>query len=70
MAKGCGYLHFYNLFLSPHSHIPSNIGIKDCPRSVRLCSTLGGILISGVLNTGDIEKTDGCKQAAALAEKF
>lgn len=26
--------------------------------------------IKGVLNTGDIEKTDGCKQAAALADKF
>ena len=30
----------------------------------------GEILIPGVLNVGDIEKTDGCKQAAALAEKF
>lgn len=30
----------------------------------------GEVLIPGVLNTGDIEKTDGCKQAAALAEKF
>lgn len=33
----------YSLFLSPHSHIPSNIGIKDFPRSVRLYSTFGGI---------------------------
>ena len=30
----------------------------------------GEVLIPGVLNVGDIEKTDGCKQAAALAEKF
>lgn len=30
----------------------------------------GEVLIPGVLNTGDIEKTDGCKQAAALAEKI
>lgn len=28
------------------------------------------VLVPGVLNTGDIEKTDGCAQAAALAEKF
>lgn len=31
-------------FRSPHSHIPSRIGIKDFPRSVRLYSTLGGIV--------------------------
>lgn len=31
---------------------------------------VGEVLIPGVLNTGDIEKTDGCKQAAALAEKI
>ena len=31
---------------------------------------VGELLIPGVLNVGDIEKTDGCKQAAALAEKF
>ncbi len=30
----------------------------------------GEVLITGVLNVGDIEKTDGCKQAAALADKF
>lgn len=30
----------------------------------------GEVLIPGVLNTGDIEKTDGCKQAAALADKI
>ena len=30
----------------------------------------GEVLIPGVLNTGDIEKTDGCQQAAALAEKI
>lgn len=28
------------------------------------------ILITGVSNPGDIEKTDGCRKAAALAEKF
>ena len=31
---------------------------------------VGEVLIPGVLNTGDIEKTDGCQQAAALAEKI
>lgn len=29
---------------------------------------VGEVLIPGVLNVGDIEKTDGCKQAAALAD--
>ncbi len=31
---------------------------------------VGEVLVPGVLNIGDIEKTDGCKQATALAEKF
>ena len=31
---------------------------------------VGEVLIPGVLNAGDIEKTDGCKQAAALVEKI
>lgn len=31
---------------------------------------IGEVLVPGVLNAGDIEKTDGCKQAAALAEKI
>lgn len=30
----------------------------------------GEVLVPGVLNAGDIERTDGCKRAAALAEKF
>lgn len=30
----------------------------------------GEVLIPGVLNAGDIEKTDGCQQAAALADKI
>lgn len=29
---------------------------------------LGEVLMPGVLNTGDIDKTDGCKKAAALVE--
>ncbi len=31
---------------------------------------VGEVLVPGVLNAGDIEKTDGCSQAAALAEKI
>lgn len=31
---------------------------------------VGEVLILGVLNIGDIDKTDGCKKAAALAELF
>jgi len=30
----------------------------------------GEVLIPGILNIGDIKKTDGCKQAEALADKF
>lgn len=30
--------------------------------------SVGEVLIPGVLNVGDINKTDGCKKAAALAE--
>ena len=33
-------------------------------------SMVGEVLVPGVLNEGDIAKTDGCAQAAALAEKF
>lgn len=31
---------------------------------------IGEVLIPGILNTGDIEKTDGCRQAAELAENL
>ena len=31
---------------------------------------VGEVLVPGVLNAGDIAKTDGCQQAAALAEKI
>ena len=31
---------------------------------------VGAVLIPGVLNVGDISKTDGCRQAAALADRF
>lgn len=34
---------FYSRFRSPHSHIPSRMGIRDFPLSVRLYSTFGGI---------------------------
>lgn len=31
---------------------------------------VGEVLVTGVLNIGDIEKTEGCKKAAALAESI
>lgn len=31
---------------------------------------IGEVLVPSVLNVGDIDKTDGCKQAIALAEKI
>jgi len=31
---------------------------------------VGEVLVPGVFETGDIDKTDGCRQAEALAEKF
>lgn len=31
---------------------------------------VGEVLVTGVLNAGEIEKTDGLARAAALAEKF
>jgi len=33
-------------------------------------SMVGEVLVPGVLNVGDIDKTDGCRQAAELAHKF
>ena len=47
MAISAAFLAVYPVsqirLCSPHSHIPSKIGIKDFPRSVKLYSTLGGI---------------------------
>ena len=41
-------------------------------RSVALLKwhMVGEVLVPGVLNPGDVDKTDGCAQAAALAEKI
>lgn len=33
-------------------------------------NVVGEVLIPGVLNVGDIDKTDGCRQAAALADQI
>lgn len=33
-------------------------------------SMVGEVLVPGVLKVGDIEKTDGCRQSEALADKF
>lgn len=41
-------------------------------RTARLLqwTLVGEVLVPGVLHAGDIEKTDGCRQAAELAHKF
>ena len=31
---------------------------------------VGAVMVPAVVNVGDIDKTDGCEQAAALADKF
>lgn len=33
-------------------------------------TSVGEVLVTGVLNKGDIDNTDGCARAAALADKF
>lgn len=45
---------------------------KPIERSTQLLKwdIVGEVLVPGVLETGDIDKTDGCAQAAALAHKF
>lgn len=45
---------------------------KPIERSARLLrwDIAGEVLVPGVLETGDIDKTDGCAQDAALAHKF
>lgn len=41
-------------------------------RSIALLKwkSVGEVLVPGVLNVGDIKKTDGCQKAAALADKL
>ena len=41
-------------------------------RMAKLCQwkMVGEVLVPGVLKVGDINNTDGCKQAAALADKI
>lgn len=45
---------------------------KPIERSAQLLKwdIVGEVLVPGVHETGDIDKTDGCAQAAALAHKF
>ena len=43
-----------------------DIAGKEC--ALNKWKMVGEVLIPGVLNTGDIDKTDGCKKAAALAD--
>lgn len=42
----------------------------ECSAELMKWKIVGEVLIPGVLNAGDIEKTDGCKQAAELADKI
>ncbi len=44
--------------------------ILEADTVVFTASVYWEVLVPGVLNAGDIEKTDGCTQAAALAEKL
>ena len=41
-------------------------------RSAKLLgwNVVGEVFVTGVLNEGDIDGTDGCSQAAALVKKF
>ena len=46
--------------------------VKPIERGAKLCKwdMVGNVLVPGVDAVGDIAKTDGCAQAAALADKF
>lgn len=39
-------------------------------RRLKKWKMVGEVLIPGVLNIGDIDKTNGCKKGCELAEKF
>ena len=40
------------------------------PATLNKWTMVGEVLVPGVLNPGDVDKTDGCRQAAALADKI
>lgn len=42
---------------------------KECAL-IACCEEADQTVLDGVLNVGDIDKTDGCKMAAALADKI
>lgn len=42
----------------------------ECTAALNKWTMVGEVLVPGVLKPGDIQKTDGCEQAAALAEKI
>ena len=57
----------------PGTFDPPTLGhINVIERSAALLKwrMIGEVLIPGVLNAGEIEKTDGCQQAASLADKI
>ena len=45
-------------------------GVRTPMAALLQWEKVGEVLIPGVLNVGDIDHTDGCQQAAALADKF
>ena len=42
----------------------------ECTAALNKWNMVGEVLVPGVFEAGTIEKTDGCAQAAALAEKL
>ena len=45
--------------------------ICACPRpALNNWTMVGEVLVPGVLKPGDIDRTDGCRQAAALADQI
>ena len=47
-----------------------DLTVLDGVRILNKWKMIGEVLVPGVLNKGDVDKTDGCAQAAALAEKI
>ena len=45
-------------------------GYRERTAALNKWNMIGEVLVPGVLNEGDVDKTDGCSQAAALADKI
>ena len=62
-----------HLFLCEEDDVSVMDGVRvPYERTIALLKwkSVGEVLIPGVLNVGDIYKTDGCKKAEKLAEMF